>query len=73
VHRRQRAIDRPLAWLAAMLWCCLVGQTGAEDPPQPYLEEPHYEQAPHLLGGPDGFRERLADAGLTILADNTGF
>jgi len=56
-----------------MLWCCLVGQTGAEDPPQPYLEEPHYEQAPHLLGGPDGFRERLADAGLTILADNTGF
>jgi len=73
VHRRQRAIDRPLAWLAAMLWCCLVGQTGAEDPPQPYLEEPPYEQAPHLLGGPDGFRERLADAGLTILADNTGF
>ena len=73
MHTRQRAIDRPLAWLTAMLWCGLVGPVGAEDPPQPYLEEPHYEMAPHLLGGPDSFRERLADAGLTILADNTGF
>lgn len=45
----------------------------AEEPPQPYLEEPAYAVAPHLLGGPDGFRERLADAGVTIRADNPGF
>jgi porin len=73
VHTRRRGIDRRLAWLAAMLWCCLVGSAGAADPPQPYLAEPHYEMAPHLLGGPGGIRQRLADAGLTILADNTGF
>ncbi|MFM8291092.1 MAG: carbohydrate porin [Planctomycetia bacterium] len=53
--------------------CCLAGAVTAEEPPQPYLEEPHYEIAPHLLGSEDGFRGRLADAGLTILADNTGF
>jgi hypothetical protein len=29
--------------------------------------------APHLLGAPNGFRERLAEAGVTILADNTSF
>ena len=45
----------------------------ADDPPQPYVEEPPYEMAPHLLGAQDGFRERLAAAGVTILADNTGF
>ena len=29
--------------------------------------------APHLVGRPQGFRERLADAGVTILADNASF
>jgi len=62
-------------WLrsAAGLWGCLVGLAAAAEPPQPYVPEPPYETVPHLLGGRDGFRERLADAGLTILADNTGF
>ena len=73
VHRRQRMTGRRLPWLATILWCCLVGLAVAENPPQPYVEEPRYETAPHLLGSQDGFRERLADAGLTILADNTGF
>lgn len=36
------------------------------------MPEPAYELAPHLLGGEGGFRERLAAAGLTVLADNTG-
>jgi len=62
-----------MRWLAAGLWCWLVGPVAADDPPQPYLEEPEYEMAPHLIGSQDGFRERLADAGVTILADNTGF
>lgn len=56
-----------------MLGSCLVGVVAAENPPQPYVEEPPYETAPHLLGSQEGFRERLAAAGLTILADNTGF
>ena len=73
VHRRQRMTGRRMPWLAAILWCCLVGPAVSENPPQPYVEEPRYETAPHLLGSQDGFRERLADAGLTILADNTGF
>ena len=73
VHRRQRMTGRRMPWLTAGLWCCLVGSAGAENPPQPYVEEPPYETAPHLLGAQDGFRERLAAAGLTILADNTGF
>lgn len=73
VHRRQRVIDWPVSGLATWLWCCIVGVAAAEGPPQPYLEEPQYEMAPHLLGAKDGFRARLADAGLTILADNTGF
>ena len=73
VHRRQRMTGRRMPWLATMLWCCLVGLAVAENPPQPYVEELRYETAPHLLGSQDGFRERLADAGLTILADNTGF
>ncbi len=55
------------------LWTGLGGLLPAADPPQPYLEEPPYAVAPHLLGAPDGFRERLAEAGLTILADNTSF
>ena len=59
--------------LAAGLWWCLVSLTVADEPPQPYVEEPTYKMAPHLLGSPDGFRERLADAGVTILADNTSF
>ena len=73
VHRRQRMTGRRMPWLAAGLWCCLVGLAVAENPPQPYVEEPRYEVAPHLLGEQNGFREQLADAGLTILADNTGF
>lgn len=73
LHRRRRVTGRPLGRLTVWLWWCLVGLAAAEDPPQPYLEEPQYEMAPHLLGGADGFRSRLADAGLTILADNTGF
>jgi porin len=60
-------------WLAAGLAWCLGGPVAAEDPPQPYVEEPTYAMAPHLVGRPQGFRERLADAGVTILADNTGF
>ena len=72
--RRRRLTTRRLGWrLAAGLCCCLVGAARAEDPPQPYVVEPQYGTAPHLLGGEDGFRERLAAAGLTILADNTGF
>ena len=59
--------------LAAGLWWCLVGPAAAIDPPQPYVEEPTYALAPHLLGTTDGFRERLAAAGVSILADNTGF
>lgn len=73
VQRRHHATGRLRCWLAAGLWCWLVGPVAAEDPPQPYLEEPEYEMAPHLLDSQDGFRERLADAGVTILADNTGF
>ncbi|MFZ4638315.1 MAG: carbohydrate porin, partial [Pirellulales bacterium] len=73
VHRRQRMTVRRMLWLTAGLWCCLVGLAVSENPPQPYVEEPEYEMAPHLLGSQEGFRERLADAGLTILADNTGF
>ena len=64
---------RRIPWLTAGLWCCLVGLAASENPPQPYVEEPEYEMAPHLLGSQEGVRERLADAGLTILADNTGF
>jgi porin len=60
-------------WCAAGLVWCLVGAAAAQDPPQPYVEEPAYEMAPHLVGKADGFRDRLADAGVTILADNTGF
>lgn len=37
------------------------------------MPEPTYELAPHLLGASDAFRERLAEAGLEVLADNTGF
>jgi porin len=73
VRWRDHATGRFACWLAAGLWWCFAAVAGAEDPPQPYLEEPHYEMAPHLLGGQDSFRERLADAGVTILADNTGF
>ena len=71
-HRR-RASGRPIRCLAAGLCWWLVGLAAADEPPQPYVEEPSYELAPHLLGSTDGFRERLADAGVTILADNTGF
>jgi porin len=70
---RRFATGRPTRWPAAFLCGCLIGLAAAEEPPQPYLEEPQYEMAPHLLGGPDGFRERLADAGVTVLADNTSF
>jgi len=73
VRWRHHATGRFACWLAAGLWWCVAAVATADDPPQPYLEEPHYEMAPHLVGGPDGFRERLADAGVTILADNTGF
>lgn len=52
---------------------CLVGSASADDPPQPYITEPSYKIAPHLLGESAGFRQRLADAGVTILADNTSF
>ncbi len=73
VHRRQWMPGGPLRCLAAGLWWCLVGLAAAGEPPQPYVEEPAYELAPHLLGDADGFRGRLADAGVTVLADNTGF
>ena len=73
VQRRHHATGRLMLCLAAGLWWCLAGVVTAEEPPQPYLEEPQYKIAPHLLGSEDGFRERLADAGLTILADNTSF
>jgi porin len=59
--------------VALGLWWCLAGLALADDPPQPYVEEPSYTMAPHLLGTRDGFRERLAAAGVTVLADNTGF
>jgi porin len=59
--------------VALGLWWCLAGLALADDPPQPYVEEPSYTMAPHLLGTTDGFRERLAAAGVTVLADNTGF
>jgi len=74
---RSRAATRPLGRREAAGFArprhSRAGLAGAEDPPQPYLEEPEYERAPHLLGAQDGFRERLAAAGVTILADNTGF
>jgi porin len=70
---RQRSTWRLTRWLTAGVWCCLAGLAGADEPPQPYLEEPAYDAAPHLLGTADGVRERLAAAGLAILADNTSF
>jgi porin len=73
VRRRQPASRRPPWCQAAALWWCLAGAAAADQPPQPYVPEPAYELAPHLLGGAGGFRERLAAAGLTVLADNTGF
>lgn len=73
VRWRNHATGRLISRLAAGLWCGVVAPVIAVEPPQPYLEEPQYEMAPHLLGSPDGFRERLADAGVTILADNTSF
>jgi porin len=63
----------PAGCLAAGLWWCLGGAAMAGDPPQPYVVEPKYQAVPHLFGPQDGARERLADAGVTILADNTGF
>ena len=72
-QRRTRWIGWPAWCLAAGLGWCLGGPVTAADPPQPYLEEPRYELAPHLLGGNTGSRQRLADAGVSILADNTGF
>ena len=72
-QRRNRWIGWPAWCLAAGLGWCLGGPVTAADPPQPYLEEPRYELAPHLLGGNTGSRQRLADAGVSILADNTGF
>jgi porin len=72
-RRQQRATGRLMGLLAAGLWWCVVGLAAAEGPPQPYVEDPSYDAAPHLLGTADGFRDRLADSGLTILADNTGF
>jgi hypothetical protein len=74
VQRRRLAAGRLVTRLAAGLWWwCLMSLTVADEPPQPYLEEPPYKMAPHLLGAPEGFRERLAEAGVTILADNTSF
>ena len=73
VRRRHHATGRLIPWLAAVFGWCLVGLAAAEEPPQPYVEEPSYAMAPHLLGTPDGFRARLADAGVTVLADNTSF
>jgi porin len=73
VHRRHHATGRWMRWLAAGLWCCLVGPLAADAPPQPYVEEPEYAMAPHLLGSQGGLRSRLADAGVTVLADNTSF
>jgi porin len=73
VPRRRWAAAWPLGCLAAGLWWCVASVAAAEDPPQPYLDEPSYAMAPHLLGPANGFRERLAAAGVTILADNTGF
>jgi porin len=72
-QRRTRWIGWPAWCLAAGLGWCLGGPVTAADPPQPYLEEPRYELAPHLLGGNTGSRQRLADAGVSILADNTSF
>jgi len=67
------ALGRPVRRVTIGLWWCLAGLALADDPPQPYVEEPSYTMAPHLLGTTDGFRERLAAAGVTVLADNTGF
>ena len=72
-QRRTRWIGWPAWCLAAGLGWCLGGPVTAADPPQPYLEEPRYELAPHLLGANTGSRQRLADAGVSILADNTSF
>jgi porin len=73
IPRRWFVAGRPTCHLTAGLWWCLASLTVAVDPPQPYVPEPSYEMAPHLLSGAEGFRERLAAAGLTTLADNTGF
>jgi porin len=70
---RRLAAGSATRCLAAALSWCAAGIAFAVDPPQPYVEEPSYEMAPHLLGGPDSFRERLAAAGVTVLADNTSF
>jgi porin len=72
-QRPQRAIVPRSICLVAGLWWWAAGISAAENLPQPYIEEPAYEAAPHLLGKVTGFRDRLADAGVTILADNTSF
>jgi porin len=52
---------------------CLACPAGAGEPPQPYVKEPTYKEAPHLFGDVGGFRDRLADDGVTVLGDNTNF
>ena len=73
VKLRRFSAGTPARCLAAALWWCTAVIAAADEPPQPYLEEPSYQLAPHLLGGRDGFRERQAAAGVTMLADNTSF
>ena len=70
---RRRAAGTLMRHLAVGLWWCLVGLAAADEPPQPYVEEPSYEMAPHLVDPAQGARQRLADAGVTLLADTTGF
>jgi porin len=72
--RQRRFVARGLAvFVSVALGCGAAGVATADEPPQPYLEEPTYEQAPHLFGEWDGLRHRLADRGVTVLADNTSF
>ena len=53
----------PVRCLVVALWWCSAGLALAVDPPQPYLKEPSYTLCPHLLGGSESFRDRLAAAG----------
>ena len=73
VQPRRFSAGRPGRCLVMALWWCSAGFALAVDPPQPYLKEPSYALCPHLLGDAESFRDRLAAAGVTVLADNTSF
>ena len=72
-RRRRVSALGAVRCLVLAIWWCSAGLALAVDPPQPYLKEPSYPLCPHLLGGSESFRDRLAAAGVTVLADNTSF